>query len=424
MFKNQTNEVMMQELLSFLETSYTAYQATENARRMLLAAGFCELYEDGPWELAKGGRYFVTRGGSALAAFICGDAREGYKIAASHTDSPALKLKASPALAEGGVTRLNTESYGGGLYYSYFDRPLRLAGRVVREEWGALVSHPYVSDFFVTLPSLAIHLNRDANKSFSPDFQRDQPFLSLGTAQWDKIAGGAAAFDLYAVPAERPYLWGADNEFLSSPRIDNLVSVYASLASLTEGAEGMCVAACLDNEEVGSLTRQGAGGDFLSAVLKRIAAAQGLGAQEYAAALARSFCLSLDGAQGFHASYPEKYDPAERAYLGKGVALKLHAGAAYTTDALSAAAVRKLFALAGAPLQNFYNRSTMRSGSTLGAIGLSQATVLSADLGVPQLAMHSAVETMALSDAEALHKGLRSFWTHRVRVRSDRVEIG
>ena len=137
-----------------------------------------------------------------------------------------------------------------------------------------------------------------------------------------------------------------------------------------------------------------------------------------------SFLPRLDGAQGFHASYPEKYDPAERAYLGKGVALKLHAGAAYTTDALSAAAVRKLFDLAVAPLQNFYNRSTMRSGSTLGAIGLSQATVLSADLGVPQLAMHSAVETMALSDAEALHKGLRSFWTHRVRVRSDRVEIG
>ena len=185
----------------------------------------------------------------------------------------------------------------------------------------------------------------------------------------------------------------------------------------------MRVVACLDGEEVGSLTRQGADSDFLSATLARITAAQGLDAQGHSLALSRSFCLSLDGSQGFHPNHPEKYDPQERAYLGKGVALKRHAGGAYTTDALSAAAVRKLFALADAPLQSFYNRSNMRSGGTLGAISLSHVTVLTADIGIPQLAMHSAVETMACSDYAALVAGLRSFFAREICVRHGQIEI-
>ena len=413
----------MKELLNFLETSYTAYQATENARTCLLQNGFTELSEQEPWTLTDGGKYFVTRGGSALIAFCVGDAAQGFKIAASHTDSPALKLKSSPSLSDAHDTRLNTEAYGGGLYYSYFDRPLRIAGRVIRERGSALVSEPYASDFLVTLPSLAIHLNRDANTGFAPDKQADLPLLCLGAREFADIVRDAVDFDLYAACAEKPYLWGADGEFLSAPRIDNLASVCASLKALAEGGTGMRVVACLDGEEVGSLTRQGADSDFLSATLTRITAAQGLDAQGHSLALSRSFCLSLDGAQGFHPNHPEKYDPQERAYLGKGVALKRHAGGAYTTDALSAAAVRKLFALADAPLQSFYNRSNMRSGGTLGAISLSHVTVLTADIGIPQLAMHSAVETMACSDYAALVAGLRSFFAREICVRHGQIEI-
>lgn len=413
----------MHSLLPFLESSYTAYQAVENARALLLEQGFCELKEQQPWELTTGGKYFVTRGGSAVIAFRVGDASRGFKIVASHTDSPALKLKSSPALSDENATRLNVEPYGGGIYYSYFDRPLKLAGRLIREEEGELVSTSYVSDFFVSLPSVAIHLNREVNKAFVPDQQADQPLLSLGAAQFDLVTKGATAFDLYAVCAEKPFVWGLNSEFLSAPRIDNLASVYASLSTLAEDGTGTCIAACLDSEEVGSLSRQGAGGDFLRTVLKRIAQAQNMDEQDYLQALSRSFCLSVDGAQGYHPNHPEKYDPRERAYLGKGVALKRHAGGAYTTDALSAAVVRKLFALADAPLQDFYNRSTMRSGSTLGAISLSQATMLTADIGVPQLAMHSGVETMACADYDALCKGILSFWTHTVEVDSDRVRI-
>ena len=358
-----------------------------------------------------------------MIAFCVGDAAGGFKIAASHTDSPALKLKSAPALSDAHYTRLNTEQYGGGLYYSYFDRPLRIAGRVIRERGNMLVSEPYVSDFLVSLPSLAIHLNRDANTGFKPDKQTDLPLLCLGARDFSDIVRDAVDFDLFAACAEKPYLWGVDGELLSAPRIDNLASVCASLTALTEGGTGMRVVACLDGEEVGSLTRQGADSDFLSSILTRIATAQGLDAQAYSLALSRSFCLSLDGAQGFHPDHPEKYDPQERAYLGKGVALKRHAGGAYTTDALSAAAVRKLFALADAPLQSFYNRSDMRSGGTLGAISLSHVSVLCADLGIPQLAMHSAVETMACSDYAALVAGLKSFFTREIRVRQMEIEI-
>lgn len=413
----------MKDLLQFLETSYTAYQATENARAFLLQNGFTELSEQEKWSLSDHGKYFVTRGGSALIAFCVGDAVQGFKVAASHTDAPALKLKSSPALSDANYTRLNTEAYGGGLYYSYFDRPLRLAGRVIREKGNTLVSEPFVSDFLVTLPSIAIHLNRDANTGFAPDKQTDLPLLSLGAKNFADIVRDAVDFDLFAVCAEKPYLWGAENELLSAPRIDNLASVYASLVSIAEQGTGMRVIACLDSEEVGSLTRQGADSDFLSTVLTRIASAQGLDAQGYSLALSHSFCLSLDGAQGFHPNHPEKYDPRERAFLGKGAALKRHAGGAYTTDSLSAAAVRKLFALADAPLQSFYNRSDMRSGGTLGAISLSHASMLCADLGIPQLAMHSAVETMAYCDYTALVAGVRSFFSHEIIVMHDQIEI-
>ena len=414
----------MQDFLRFLDTSYTAYQAVENARTLLTAHGFTELSERGEWKIEAGGRYFVVRGGSALAAFTGGDARKGFKIAASHTDSPCLKLKEDPALSDGRCVRLNAEPYGGGIAYSFFDRPLRIAGRVVRETADGLRAQPFASGFFVSLPSLAIHLDRTVNEKFAPNMQANLPLLTLGNREFQELIGGAAAFDLYAACAETPYFWGAEGEFLSAPRLDDLASVYASLHTLAQTpCEGVCVAACFDGEEIGSQTRQGAGGDFLRSVLTRVAAAQGLTEGQYFSALAASFCLSLDNAQGYHPNYPEKFDPADRAYLGGGVALKAHAGGAYATDALSAAVAKTIFSRAGAPLQCFYNRSDMRSGSTLGAISLGQASVLTADIGIPQLAMHAAVETIACADFAALEAGLAAFWKCRLQIGDGGVRI-
>lgn len=413
----------MNGLMQFLSAAYTAYQAVDIARGMLLSNGFCELHEGDAWQLMPDGKYFVVRGGSALIAFTMGDAAQGFKIVASHTDSPALKLKEDPALSDEHYTRLNAEPYGGGLWYTFFDRPLRLAGRVVHEREGALLSENFVSGFCVTLPSLAIHLNRGANEGFAPQMQKDLPVLSLGKTDFSALIGAPLTYDLFAACAQPPYLWGAENELIASPRLDNLASVYASLTTLMGGSEGVCVAACLDNEEVGSRTRQGAGGDFLSAVLRRIALAQNMGEEELLRAYAKSFCISLDNAQGFHPNHGEKFDPKERAMLGKGVAIKGHAGGAYTTDALSSAVIKRVFANANAPLQVFYNRSDARSGSTLGAISLGQVCILTADIGLPQLAMHSAVESIACADYRALEAGLACFWKSSIRIENDRIGV-
>ena len=413
----------MNNLMQFLKTSYTAYQAVDNARALLKSKGFSELSEADAWNLKDGGKYFVVRGGSAIVAFCAGDAKKGFKIVASHTDSPALKLKENPALSDGNYTRLNTEPYGGGLWYTFFDRPLRLAGRVVREKDNTLCSESFASNFLITLPSLAVHLNRTANEGFAPDKQKDLPLLSLGKSDFDSLLNNPVSYDLYTACAQKPYLWGENNEFLSSPRLDNLASVYASLATITDKTNGVCVAACLDSEEVGSNTRQGAAGDLLSAVLKRIALSQKLNEEEMLCALAKSFCISLDNAQGFHPNHGEKFDPQDRAMLGKGVAIKGHAGGAYTTDALSSAILKKVFSLADAPLQVFYNRSDARSGSTLGAISLGQVCILTVDIGLPQLAMHSAVETIACEDYKSLEKGLSAFWNSEISIDGDQVNI-
>lgn len=412
----------MKRFKEFLNGSLTAYQAAENAKNYLSEKGFLPLSESDEWHLKEGGKYYVVRGGSAIIAFTFGKSA-GYKIVASHTDSPCLKLKENAALSDGEFTRLNAEPYGGGLYYTFFDRPLKLAGRAVYRTESGLQAKNFVSDFNVVIPSLAVHMNRDANDKFAPNPQTDLlPLLSVGKKDFEALIGNPVSADLFAVCAEAPFESGAEGEFLSSPRIDNLSSVYASLTALAEGAPaGVCVAACLDSEEVGSRTRQGAGGDFLSAVLKRIALAQGKSEEAYLKALSSSLLISMDNAHALHPNRPEKCDPTNRAKMGGGIAIKGHAGGAYTTDALTSAAVKTIFDRAGVKYQTFYNRSDMRSGSTLGAISLGQVCVPSVDLGIAQLAMHSAVETILKSDYLEAENGLKAFFASGIEIKDDRV---
>ena len=315
------------------------------------------------------------------------------------------------------------EAYGGGILYSFFDRPLRLAGRVLRESGKTIKTERYVSDFCVTVPSLAIHMNREVNDGFKPDRQTDmQPLLSLGKAELDEILGENLSYDLYAVPDVAPYESGAHGEFLSSPRIDNLTSVFGSLlALLDETCEGTCIAACFDNEEIGSHTRQGAAGDFLRSVISRISVKKS--DDEELSLLSRSFLVSLDNAHALHPNHPEKSDPTNRPVLGGGIVVKGHAGGAYTTDGLTSAVIKKIFKGAGVKYQTFYNRSDMRSGGTLGAISLTQASIPSVDLGLAQLGMHSAVETMAKDDFTELVKGLKAFYSSRIVITPDGAEV-
>ena len=409
----------MKNLLKYLETSLTSYHAVENTRLYLEYQGFLALDERKNWNLKEGGKYFVTRNGSSLIAFTYHKSGN-FKIVASHVDSPCLKLKESPEM-KGDFTRLNVETYGGGLYYTFFDRPLRIAGRIIEEENGKLVSKLYASEETFVIPSLAIHMNREANKQFAPDPQIDLlPLYALGEAA---LTVPALARDLFVVPAEKPFTSGANGEFLSAPRLDNLTSVCASLDAISKKTNGVCVAALFDNEEIGSRTRQGAGSDFMKSTLKRIALAQGKTEEEFLQTLSSSLLISLDNAHSVHPNHPEKCDPTNRAIMGGGIVIKTHANGAYTSDALTAAAVKKLFNDAGVKYQNFYNRSDMQSGSTLGCISFTQVGVPSVDLGIAQLAMHSAVETFAHADYEELKKGLSAFYQSSVSIQENAVEL-
>ena len=419
----------MQSLLTFLDDSKTSYHAVKNAAELLTEQGFIRLFETEDWNICEGGKYFVVRNGSSLIAFTVGSPDTfSYKIVASHTDSPALKLKEQPLKNSAGCTTLNVEPYGGGLWYSFLDRPLTLAGRAVKRVGSTVKEEVVTAPFTLTIPSLAIHQNRTANDGFAVNPQVDLlPLLSLTGEEItnetliEKLAGeNVLGYDLYLVNASAPYRFGLNDEFIASPRIDNLTSVYASLQALLshEESEGVCVTALLDNEETGSLTAQGADGDFLEKTLRRIAYALRFDDNEYYKALASSFLLSVDNAHAKHPNHPEKSDPTNETLLGKGIVIKHHAGKAYITDATSSAVVKTVFDNAGVKYQSFFNRSDVRSGGTLGAIALRHTGMLGADIGLAQLAMHSACECFAAEDYRQMDEGLRAFFTASL-VRTD-----
>lgn len=423
----------MSALNEFLEKSYTAYHAVKNAADYLTANGFSELFEGEDWNVEEGGKYFVTRGGSSLIAFTVGALDNGlnFKIAASHADSPALKLKDNAVFTAGAYEKLNAECYGGGIWYSFFDRPLKIAGRIVESENGVLRPRLAESDYFVTIPSLAVHQNRGVNDGFAVNAQTDlSPLYALTEQGGDLVSSlssaPVAAYDLYLVNAQKPYVFGRNGEFLASPRVDNLTSVFASIEAISDvlAPSGVCVAAIFDNEEVGSRTLEGAGGDFMERTLRRLTSALRFDDDEYYKALHSSFLLSVDNAHALHPNHPEKCDPTNRPAAGGGVVIKFHADKAYTTDALSAAVIEEIFKNANVPFQKFYNRSDVRSGSTLGAISLSKVSLLSADIGIAQFAMHSACESFACADYASMRSGLRAFFASSIQANGDEITIG
>ena len=420
---------MINSLIDFLQNSPTAYHASENVKELLISRGFVQLRETEDWEIQAGGKYFVVRGGSAVIAFTVGELDEfAYKIAASHTDSPALKLKENPVTKSGAYALLNVEKYGGGIWYSFFDRPLKLAGRVVKREGAALKEETVISPFTLTIPSVAIHQNRNANEGFSVNPQIDlQPLFGYAKDEptvdslLEKIAGeNVISYDLFLVNADIPYSFGLNDEFLASPRIDNLANVLASIEALTSGGEhsGIAVAACLDNEEIGSRSPQGADSDFLENSLRRIAYALRFDDNEYYKALANSFLLSVDNAHATHPNHPEKSDPTNKVVLGGGIVVKAHANKAYITDATSSAIVKTIFDNAEVKYQTFFNRSDVASGSTLGSIAQSHVGIPGADVGIAQLAMHSSCECFAKADYLSMVEGISAYFNATI-VRGD-----
>ncbi len=409
-------------LLSFIDRAVSPVHTVLAAEDFLRAAGFAELPWAAPWTLAAGGRYFVNVYGTTLLAFTVGE--DGpLRLAAAHTDFPCLRLKSAPGLVREGYGVLNVEPYGGLILRSWLDRPLGLAGRVALR--GEDAFHPRVVpvDFarpVVTIPSLAIHMDRKVNEEGKLNAQTDMlPLAGLlgdaGEGDWWQAALASElgvpadevlSFELSTYPYERGCTLGLAGELISSPRLDNLTSVWACLRGLAAAPveavpAGVHLIALFDNEEVGSRTKQGAGSLVLADVLRRIYRTRG-GDDAYDEAVASGFLLSVDVAHGLHPDHADKCDPAVRPVLGGGVVLKQAASQSYAGDAEAVAIVRELARRSGTPVQDFVNRSDSRGGSTLGSIASALVPVRTMDVGAAILAMHSARETMAAADEEAL----------------------
>lgn len=420
-----------ENLFDFIEQSPTSAHAVFNIKKELEQRGFIELSEGEPSELVPGQSCFMLHGSSSVAAFkLPRKDFLGFSIVAPHGDSPCLKLKASPEMSiEKAYTRLNAEIYGGTPHMLWLDRPLSAAGKLaVRTDGGVRVLLTDIRRELMMIPSLAIHLNREINQGMKLDPQKELlPLFGSEEADLLAIAADAAgvrkedilSHELYLYSRSRGKVFGAKEEFIAAPRLDDLACVFCALKAFTEAenSDRCMVLTVFDSEEIGSMTRQGADSTFLRDLLFRIGKASGLSGTQIDALLAASFLVSADNAHAKHPNYPEKSDPTNAVYLNRGIAIKY--GPRYATDALSAGVFSCICQKSGIPLQSFYNHSAIPGGSTLGNISGSQLSLPTVDIGIPQLSMHSPYETAGRLDIPHMIHALQCFYQTRIRYRGD-----
>ena len=418
----------MNRFLDFIKNTPTAFHAVVELKKLLVENGYIELSEKNKWHLEKGCKYFLTRNSSSLVAFtIPLDDFSSYKITAAHLDSPTFKLKPNFTLDRGRYLKLNTEVYGGPIYSTWFDRPLGIAGRVFVLEEGKIVEKLInINEAITVIPNLPIHYNRKANsgmeynpqidliplyadKSFSTNDLNDLLANKLSVEKTNILSS-----DLYLTVLDRGTFVGPNKEFIMAPQIDNLECSLALTLSLIESKNDKSVNVCalFDNEEIGSSTRQGACSTLLEDTLRRIAYNLGLNEEDYLEKLASSFIISADNAQGFHPNYPGKYDETNACYLNEGIVIKNAARGSYSTDALSSAYFQNICKDAGIKYQLNTNRSDILGGSTLGALSIRHVSIPSVDIGLAQLAMHSAMETAGSKDFEYLVEVIKKFYNN------------
>lgn len=419
----------VQSMLDFIEKSPTPFQAVLQMQERFLAAGYKELNEKQKWTLETGKSYFVTRNHSALIAFTISEnytEKQGFRIVASHCDSPCFKVKENPEMTvQNAYIKLNVEKYGGMLMSTWFDRPLSIAGRVVISKDGQIEEIPvHIDRDLLLIPNLAIHMNRKANDGVSYNAQKDMlPLIGLTEdAQYHLLEMIASeleieekdilAHDLFLYNRMPGTVWGAHGEFVSSPRLDDLQCVYGSMEAYLKADKHSSIAVhcVLDNEEVGSSTKQGAASTFLKDTMKRIMWGLGMEEESYYVALANSFMISADNAHAAHPNYSETADPTNRPIMNRGIVIKYNANQKYCTDSVSASKFINICREAEVPYQTFTNRSDIAGGSTLGNISNTQVPMDTVDIGLPQLAMHSSYETAGVKDIEYLIKAFRKFW--------------
>lgn len=414
-----------EKLLEFIYKSPTAFHAVSSLKEILDAEGFIGLQENAAWNLREGGKYYVTRNHSALIAFVMPKKINGFHIVASHSDSPTFKIKEIPELnVSGKYTKLNVEGYGGMIMSTWFDRPLSVAGRLlVRENGGIQTRLVNVDQDMLMIPSLAIHMNRGVNDGYKYNVQKDLlPLYGDGnvTGTFMKTVAKEAGVDekdilghdLFLYPRIRGCVWGENEAYISSPRLDDLECVFTSIQGLllAKSVECVAMAAILDNEEVGSSTKQGADSDFLKETVYRICEEYGLDAVERRIVMASSFMVSADNAHAAHPNAMDKSDVENRPFMNEGIVIKYNANQKYTSDGVSSALFKMICEQAHVPYQVFANRSDMAGGSTLGNISNTHLSMNTVDIGLAQLAMHSVYETAGAKDIEYMVLALKMFF--------------
>ena len=422
------------EVLDFIQRSPSCFHAVAEIGRQLEAAGFKRLRETEKWSVEKGGAYYTTRNGSSLIAFRVGRELDDYhfQVTSSHCDSPTFKVKEMAEVkGKGGYLQLNTEGYGGMICSTWMDRPLSLAGRVLVREGSAITSRLLAFDRdLLIIPSVAIHMNRNVNDGAAYNKQVDMlPLFSAGecgensyrrllTEELGVEEEAILGSDMYLYSRTAPSIWGAAEEFISSPKLDDLQCAYTSLKAMIQGENDHCVTvyACFDNEEVGSGTKQGACSTFLRDVLQRLNAGLGFDGEDYCRAVAGSFMVSCDNAHAVHPNHPEKTDGENCTWMNKGIVVKFSANQKYTTDGISSAVFSGICRDAGVPVQYFANRSDSVGGSTLGNLSSQKVSMHTVDVGLPQLSMHSAYETAGIRDSQYLVDGLSAFYRTNLHI--------
>lgn len=422
---------MNEKLFDYIAHSPTPYHSVAYTSEILKKAGYTYLSESEKWNIEIGKNYYTTRNGSSLIAFKvpkCDDFT-GFMMSASHCDSPCFKIKENAILSDEHYVRLSTEKYGGAIFSSWLDRPLGIAGRVITKENDALKTN--LLDFakpLAIIPNVAIHMNRNMNDGVQLDAASDmlavintEEKTSLKTMIAKELNIKEEAIlsaDLFLYNPQLPCEIGG---MITSPRLDDLQCAFASLEAFITSCNDKSISVyCLfDNEEVGSQTKQGAAGTFLSDVLVRICANMEISDEEYRVKIANSFLASCDNAHAVHPNHPEYKDPNHSVYMNKGVVIKYNANQNYTSDAISSAIFKLICERADVPYQLYANRANMQGGSTLGNIANTQVSLNTVDIGNAQLAMHSAYETAGSKDTEYMVNALKELFSSTVKINSE-----
>ena len=429
------SEPLVQDLMKFLDASSVNFLAVREICRRLNEAGFKHLSRAEHWNLEPGGKYYVTQNDSAVMAFVAGESPEaGYHIISAHSDSPGFRIKPHAEMkCENGVVKLNTEVYGGPILYTWFDRPLSIAGRVIVRSDNPLTPRHVIMRIdrpVLTIPHLAIHSNRAVNegnplskqKDMLPviaivnnELEADNMLLRLISEEKGVPMDQIIDFDLSLYDTTPACLLGLNNEFITSGRIDDLSMVHAALSALIATshtpAKATRVMAIFDNEETGSGTKQGAASPLLKDTLMRINRCLGGDEESYLIGVANSFMVSADNAHALHPNYPEKQDPTNHPGLGKGPVIKINANCKYMSDADSAAVFAEICRKANVPVQYFVNHSDVAGGSTLGNILTSQIDLRGVDMGAAIWAMHSVRETASVADHSLITDAFSRFFS-------------